>query len=404
MDDILEYDYLKTKPYDTRTLQGEEGKKYILSFSDKHHIKVSEAAKEIIDLFDGNHTLFDIQCILQDKGMEINESELKKIVHDVLIDNGILEGSTFKNKKGNSMLWIKIPLIDSCRLNNIFSILKYAFEKKVLFINMICLVVCAVASIYMILHMENEKPLNSILIMAIGYFSLIIHEFGHASAAYKYKINVGKIGVGMYFLYPVMYIDMTSAWRLPSKQRVILDAGGMYFQALTIIPLTIIGFISQESLFFICSIYVLAMSVYNLLPFLKLDGYWLFCDYFELNNLSQNAFKIVKAQIVNRNNKVSKRKKMYYIFSIVYASSIIFMFIIGIIYSITTIRNWEYVVEIGRKIIYTIHSGNFQAVFRYINSILIYILPLIFMVVMLIKGLVRYVMEKKETQNKADIA
>lgn len=404
MDDILEYDYLKTKPYDTRTLQGEEGKKYILSFSDKHHIKVSEAAKEIIDLFDGNHTLFDIQCILQDKGMEINESELKKIVQDVLIDNGILEGSTFKNKKGNSMLWIKIPLIDSCRLNNIFSILKYAFEKKVLFINMICLVVCAVASIYMILHMENEKPLNSILIMAIGYFSLIIHEFGHASAAYKYKINVGKIGVGMYFLYPVMYIDMTSAWRLPSKQRVILDAGGMYFQALTIIPLTIIGFISQESLFFICSIYVLAMSVYNLLPFLKLDGYWLFCDYFELNNLSQNAFKIVKAQIVNRNNKVSKRKKMYYIFSIVYASSIIFMFIIGIIYSITTIRNWEYVVEIGRKIIYTIHSGNFQAVFRYINSILIYILPLIFMVVMLIKGLVRYVMEKKETQNKADIA
>ncbi|WP_270475953.1 hypothetical protein [Fusicatenibacter saccharivorans] len=400
----MEYDYLKTKPYDTRTLQGEEGKKYILSFSDKHHIKVSEAAKEIIDLFDGNHTLFDIQCILQDKGMEINESELKKIVQDVLIDNGILEGSTFKNKKGNSMLWIKIPLIDSCRLNNIFSILKYAFEKKVLFINMLCLVVCAVASIYMILHMENEKPLNSILIMAIGYFSLIIHEFGHASAAYKYKINVGKIGVGMYFLYPVMYIDMTSAWRLPSKQRVILDAGGMYFQALTIIPLTIIGFISQESLFFICSIYVLAMSVYNLLPFLKLDGYWLFCDYFELNNLSQNAFKIVKAQIVNRNNKVSKRKKMYYIFSIVYASSIIFMFIIGIIYSITTIRNWEYVVEIGRKIIYTIHSGNFQAVFRYINSILIYILPLIFMVVMLIKGLVRYVMEKKETQNKADIA
>lgn|GEM_PF-6532917 len=400
----MEYDYLKTKPYDTRTLQGEEGKKYILSFSDKHHIKVSEAAKEIIDLFDGNHTLFDIQCILQDKGMEINESELKKIVQDVLIDNGILEGSTFKNKKGNSMLWIKIPLIDSCRLNNIFSILKYAFEKKVLFINMICLVVCAVASIYMILHMENEKPLNSILIMAIGYFSLIIHEFGHASAAYKYKINVGKIGVGMYFLYPVMYIDMTSAWRLPSKQRVILDAGGMYFQALTIIPLTIIGFISQESLFFICSIYVLAMSVYNLLPFLKLDGYWLFCDYFELNNLSQNAFKIVKAQIVNRNNKISKRKKMYYIFSIVYASSIIFMFIIGIIYSITTIRNWEYVVEIGRKIIYTIHSGNFQAVFRYINSILIYILPLIFMVVMLIKGLVRYVMEKKETQNKADIA
>lgn len=375
-----------------------------MSFSDKHHIKVSEAAKEIIDLFDGNHTLFDIQCILQDKGMEINESELKKIVQDVLIDNGILEGSTFKNKKGNSMLWIKIPLIDSCRLNNIFSILKYAFEKKVLFINMLCLVVCAVASIYMILHMENEKPLNSILIMAIGYFSLIIHEFGHASAAYKYKINVGKIGVGMYFLYPVMYIDMTSAWRLPSKQRVILDAGGMYFQALTIIPLTIIGFISQESLFFICSIYVLAMSVYNLLPFLKLDGYWLFCDYFELNNLSQNAFKIVKAQIVNRNNKVSKRKKMYYIFSIVYASSIIFMFIIGIIYSITTIRNWEYVVEIGRKIIYTIHSGNFQAVFRYINSILIYILPLIFMVVMLIKGLVRYIMEKKETQNKADIA
>lgn len=390
----MEYDYLKTKPYNARILQEKEGKKYILSFSDKHHIKVSEAAKIIIDLFDGKHTLSDVLCILQTKGMEINESELKKIVQDILLSNGILEGSTFKNKKGNSMLWIKIPLIDSWRLNNIFSVLKYAFKKNILLINMICLMICAVASIYMVLHMESEKPLNSILIMGIGYFSLVIHEFGHASAAYKYKINVGKIGLGMYFLYPVMYIDMTSAWRLSSKQRVVIDFGGMYFQALTIIPLTVIGFISQKSLFFICSIYILAMSVYNLLPFLKLDGYWLFCDYFELNNLSQNAFKIVKAQIFSRNNKVSKEKKIYYIFSVIYISSIIFMFIIGAIYSVTTIKNWDYVMEIGKRIIFAIHNGDFQATLRYTNSILIYILPLIFMVVMIIKGLVRWITEK----------
>ena len=394
-DDIVKYDYLKVKPYDVRVQEEAEGTSYILSFSDSHHVKVSETAKTIIDLFDGKHTLIEIENSLQSKGIKISDSDLKKIVQEILMDKAMLEGIPFKNKKKNSLLWIKIPLLDSWKLNKLFSVLKYAFEKHLLMIGMFCIFFSIVISAYMILTIEKEYPLNSIFIMIIGYISLVIHEFGHASAAYKYKINVGKIGIGMYFLCPVMYIDMTSAWRLASKQRVLIDFGGMYFQALTAIPLTIIGMISKNNLFYVCSIYVLAMSIYNLLPFLKLDGYWLLCDYFELNNLSQNAFKTIRDQIGNKNDKLTKKKKVYYIFSLIYSISIIFMFCIGIIYFIITIRNWDYVIETGKEFIFALQNNNVKGMFATINSILIYILPVIFITVMAVKGFLKYFMGKR---------
>lgn len=390
---------MKIKPYDMRVQDEIEGKSYILSFSDSHHVKVSETAKEIIDLFDGQHRLLDIKEEIQRKGIIVNETDLQKLVQEVLIDKGMLEGTYFKNKKGNEMLWIKIPLVNSWRLNKLFSLLKVAFEKYMLIVGMLGILICTVISLFMVLNMEKEVPLNSVLIMIIGYVSLIIHEFGHASAAYKYKINVGKIGIGMYFLYPVMYIDMTSAWRLPSKQRVMIDFGGMYFQALTTIPLTIIGFISRNPLFFVCSVYILAMSIYNLMPFLKLDGYWLFCDYFELNNLSHNAFKIVKNQIVNKEKKLTKKKKMYYMFSLVYSISIIFMFCVGIVYSITTIRNWDYVVKNGKIIVSSFGNGEIQMMFGAINSILIYLLPVIFMSVMIVKSGIKCFLNRKKNNS-----
>ena len=157
---------------------------------------------------------------LKNEQIYVTEMELENIIQKILIDKSMLEGTHFKNKKGNSLLWIKIPLIDSCKLNKLFSVLKNAFTKNALIVSLSCIIFCMIISLYMVLNMEKNYPLNSIMIMIIGYISLIIHEFGHASAAYKYKINVGKIGIGMYFLYPVMYIDMTSAWRLKSKQRV----------------------------------------------------------------------------------------------------------------------------------------------------------------------------------------
>lgn len=393
---ILEYDYLKVKTYDLRVQDEKERKSYILSFSDQHHVKIDENAKQIIDLFDGKNRLKDIEQKLENIGIVITEEELKRIVKDILIGKAMLEGTQYTKKKGNSMLWLKVPIIDSYKLRGIFNILKCAFYKGMLIAGMISIILCGIISVYAILNHSFNSDINSVKIMLFSYLSMIIHEFGHVAAAYRYNISVGKIGIGMYMLYPVMYVDMTNAWRLQSRQRVLVDIGGMYFQALTILPLTIIGLISGDIFYFICNIYILAMSVYNLFPFLKLDGYWLFCDYFEINNISTNAFKIIKNELINRKGCRYERKKIYYVFSVVYALSMSFMFGVGIVYSITIIRNWAYVSETSKLIIEAWGNKNYGSAFTNINSILIYIIPLIFILVMIMKGIAKIFGKRKK--------
>lgn len=120
---------------------------------------------------------------------------------------------------------------------------------------------------------RNTSSLKVIIVM---YLSLIFHEFGHASAAKRCGINAGKIGIGFYFISPVMYVDITNAWRLDNKKRILIDIGGVYFQAITTIFLSSIALITGDKTYYLCNVSVLIMTLFNLMPFLKLDGYWFF--------------------------------------------------------------------------------------------------------------------------------
>ncbi|MDQ0497132.1 site-2 protease family protein [Paenibacillus brasilensis] len=59
--------------------------------------------------------------------------------------------------------------------------------------------------------------------------SILFHEFGHVVAAYRYGIRPRDIGIGLYMLVPVMFVDLSEAWKLPRKQRVVIDFAGIYF-------------------------------------------------------------------------------------------------------------------------------------------------------------------------------
>ncbi|MCU4960956.1 site-2 protease family protein, partial [Bacillus paranthracis] len=61
-------------------------------------------------------------------------------------------------------------------------------------------------------------------------FSIIIHELGHIVAAYRYKIQPKDVGMGLYMMRPVLFVDLSDTWRLPRRQRVVIDLGGIYFE------------------------------------------------------------------------------------------------------------------------------------------------------------------------------
>ena len=72
------------------------------------------------------------------------------------------------------------------------------------------------------------------------------------------------------------------------------------------------------------------------------------------------------------------------------------MFGVGIVYSITIIRNWAYVSETSKLIIEAWGNKNYGSAFTNINSTLIYIIPLIFILVMIMKGIAKIFGKRKK--------
>ena len=389
----MNYDNLKLKDYENRIEQEDDSIKYILSFNERQHMKVSEKAKFLMDCFNGQRTLEHIIEELKQHEIEVSKAELEKFVNEVLVPNSVLEGANYdKKSKGNSYMWCRLPVIDSNKLAGLFHLLKYLFNKLSVILILTCISFCVIWSITQFIQMrELNIKVNSLLFVLLSYFSLVLHEFGHISAAYKMGIKVGYIGVGMYFFNPVFFVDMTNAWRLDNKKRVIVDMGGIYFQLIIIIPLTMIAIITEHHFLYAINVFIVALTLTNLIPFIKLDGYWMLCDYLELSNVSSNAFKIIVHYMVQKvktrkdAKQIGKKQKAYIIFSFVYLGSTLFMLSFGLYLAIQAILKKDQVVLQIESMVDFFASSDFSNGFVMLNEIFIFILPVLFIILIVTK-------------------
>lgn len=119
-----------------------------------------------------------------------------------------------------------------------------------------------------------------LLLIVIGAYALsaAFHEIGHAAALRYGGGRVRKMGVGLYLVYPVFYTDVTENYRLPKGSRLRTDLGGFYFNLLFFLGAIGLYFLTgQEYLLLIAALADLEV-LYQLLPFGRLDGYWILSD------------------------------------------------------------------------------------------------------------------------------
>jgi len=130
---------------------------------------------------------------------------------------------------------------------------------------------------------------------ALFLLSLIAHEFGHATACARFGARPAEIGVGIYFIYPALYSDVTDAWRLTRWQRALVDAGGVFFQAV-VGAAFILGFkLTDFAPLLAASVLVATNCLFSLNPLLKFDGYWLITDALGVTNLRADARRVARA-------------------------------------------------------------------------------------------------------------
>jgi putative peptide zinc metalloprotease protein len=122
------------------------------------------------------------------------------------------------------------------------------------------------------------RPAFLLLLLGFVVFSAAFHEVGHATACRYGGAEPGAMGVGLYIVWPAFYTDVTDAYRLGKRGRLRTDVGGLYFNAIFVLGVAAAYFIGGlEGLVLILVILQFQM-VPQLLPFLRMDGYYMVAD------------------------------------------------------------------------------------------------------------------------------
>jgi putative peptide zinc metalloprotease protein len=115
-------------------------------------------------------------------------------------------------------------------------------------------------------------------VLGLLLLSALFHECGHAAACAYSGARPGAIGVGLYLVMPAFYTDVTAAYGLGRAGRLRTDLGGLYFNAIVVLALTL-GYAATGSPVLLIAIVLVNLEMLQqLLPVVRLDGYFILAD------------------------------------------------------------------------------------------------------------------------------
>lgn len=134
------------------------------------------------------------------------------------------------------------------------------------------------------------------LILLVSSF---LHELAHGFVCKHFGGRVRAIGIGVYFLRPAFYCDITDAYMFSKRsQRILTHSAGLLMNlllvslALLLLPFVTHSFWAMEVvalLFLISGIY----SLFNLNPLMQLDGYYVLMDMLGMENMRMKALTLL---------------------------------------------------------------------------------------------------------------
>jgi putative peptide zinc metalloprotease protein len=138
-----------------------------------------------------------------------------------------------------------------------------------------------------------------LLLMTIGMIVLaaFFHELGHAAGCRYGGARPGVMGVGLYIVWPAFYTDVTDAYRLSRGGRLRTDLGGVYFNALFVLMLGGVYAVTGLESLLLVALLVQFEMVHQMLPFLRLDGYYVVADLVGVPDLFQRIRPILESFI-----------------------------------------------------------------------------------------------------------
>jgi putative peptide zinc metalloprotease protein len=121
-----------------------------------------------------------------------------------------------------------------------------------------------------------------------------LHECGHACAAKHFGAECNEAGIWLLLLTPVLYTNVTDAWLLDRRRRMLVTAAGMLTEVVIASAAAVVWCFAapgvlRTQLANIVVLCTVSTVLFNGNPLLRYDGYFLLTDALGIPNLAQRS-------------------------------------------------------------------------------------------------------------------
>ena len=283
-------------------------------------VQLSQLLYVIASQMDGR----DLAAIAEGAGarleLRITPDQVAHVAEHKLAPLGLVahgDGSTAKLERRNALLALRFRagILPERAVNALAGLLRPLFLPPIVIAALAALVACDVwlgtsHGVSSGLQTLLQSPALGLILVALVILSLAFHECGHAAACRYGGARPGRIGIGIYLVWPVFYTDVTDSWRLSKPGRLRTDLGGVYFNVL--FALTAAGAFLATSykplLIVVVSQQLLLLDQF--VPWVRLDGYHIVSDLIGVSDLFARIKPVIGSMLPGRDRdpRVSELK------------------------------------------------------------------------------------------------
>jgi len=346
------------------TFHSWENGKWVINSPEGRNFLINEATFKLFNILETHQTLEDAHLAFEDEFLiNISFEDFEQHISSIIGGFGILaeDFEVTRPSMKNKYLKLKVQIINAQIAGLLAKPLTVFYNPKAFWYILGCLVFF-IGVIFFNAPQKVELTVAQIpILICLFYLAMPIHELGHIAACKAYKIKHGGIGFGFYFVLPVMYADITNIWAANKQKRIIANMGGIFSEILYASMLLIVFLITQNPIFYVASISLATMVVWEFNPFVRFDGYWILSDLTNTPNLISKSKETLKTVY----GRLSERTKLFL------TKNEVWLFLYGLIntgffiaFMVFTIYSFRAYIVLFPQLIYGVLSkwlsGNFD--------------------------------------------
>ncbi len=188
--------------------------------------------------------------------------------------------------------------------------------------------------------------------IALTMVILVTHEFAHGLTCKHFGGSVQEIGLAWRYFFPFPYCKLDDVVLFQNRwQRVYAAFAGVFINLLTLLPFAWLWYVEPETTsLHILSAWVLFMgnlfSLFNLLPFIELDGYLILTYALNMVDLQKDAYRLCLSKVQHLFRKEApllryeQRASTYLIYGIVSLLFTLAFVILLFVYWFVLLKLW----------------------------------------------------------------